>query len=264
MTGLRLATLAGALIALALVIVALLLTLQRQAMWQPVQPVVTSAPLVSGGVLKVHLHELYNMYKKSPEAANERWRDRLIVTVGYVKGFTKEGDLIIRAEVPVDVILPCPVKGSEREMLEKGARELKPVFVAVSGRIASMEERIAYGFPPIGPGYNYFWLSLQDCKLINVSEVREFEAHFFRENLTVVVHNYAYDIVVLFRKADEPTSYITSSNIVAMLNPFERETRASIEPNIREVARTPGDYVLEVIDAKSQVVLASWKIKIPG
>jgi hypothetical protein len=49
-----------------------------------------------------------------------------------------------------------------------------------------------------------------------------------------------------------------------MLNPFERETRASIEPNIREVARTPGDYVLEVIDAKSQVVLASWKIKIPG
>lgn len=36
MTGLRLATLAGALIALALVIVALLLTLQRQAMWQTV------------------------------------------------------------------------------------------------------------------------------------------------------------------------------------------------------------------------------------
>lgn len=183
--------------------------------------------------------------------------------MGWVKGFTKEDFPIIWAGAPVDVIIPCPVKGSEREMLEKGVREREPVFVAVSGRIASMVEGIAYGFP-LPSGYAFFELSLQDCKLVDVSKVREFEARFFRENWSVVVHNYAYSIVVWFQKADEPTLYRTSSNMVAMINQLERQVRVSIEPNIREVARTPGDYVLEVVNAESREVLVSWRIRIPG
>jgi hypothetical protein len=97
-----------------------------------------------------------------------------------------------------------------------------------------------------------------------VSKVREFEARFFRENWSVVVHNYAYSIVVWFQKADEPTLYRTSSNMVAMIDQLERQVRVSIEPNIREVARTPGDYVLEVVNAESGEVLVSWRIRIPG
>jgi hypothetical protein len=255
----------GVLIALALIVVSILFMLQRQEVVQPTQSVTTPAPGVElEAPLKIHIHELYKEYKGGPEAANEKWRGRLIVTVGWVKGFTKEGSLIIWAGVPVDVIIPCPVKGSEREMLEKGVRELKPVFVAVSGRIASMVEGIAYGFPPLPPGYTYFELSLQDCKLVDVSKVREFEARFFRENWSVVVHNYAYSIVVWFQKADEPTLYRTSSNMVAMIDQLERQVRVSIEPNIREVARTPGDYVLEVVNAESGEVLVSWRIRIPG
>jgi hypothetical protein len=262
---LRLVLLVGVLMALALVVVSILFMLQRQEVVQPTQSVTTPAPGVElEAPLKIHIHELYKEYKGGPEAANEKWRGRLIVTVGWVKGFTKEDFPIIRAGAPVDVIIPCPVKGSEREMLEKGVRELKPVFVAVSGRIASMVEGIAYGFPPLPPGYTYFELSLQDCKLVDVSKVREFEARFFRENWSVVVHNYAYSIVVWFRKADEPSPPMLSTYYVVMLSPLDREARASIEPNIREVARTPGDYVLEVVNSESGEVLVSWRIRIPG
>jgi hypothetical protein len=251
--------------ALALIVVSILFMLQRQEVVQPTQSVTTPAPGVElEAPLKIHIHELYKEYKGSPEAANEKWRGRLIVTVGWVGGFTKEDSPIIRAGAPVDVIIPCPVKGSEREMLEKGVRELKPVFVAISGRIASMAERIAYGFPPLPSGYTYFELSLQDCKLVDVSKVREFEARFFRENWSVVVHNYAYNLLVWFRKADEPSPPMLSTYYVVTLSPLDREARASIEPNIREVARTPGDYVLEVVNAESGEVLVSWRIRIPG
>jgi hypothetical protein len=258
--------------ALALIVVSILFMLQRQEVVQPTQSVTTPAPGVElEAPLKIHIHELYKEYKGSPEAANEKWRGRLIVTVGWVKGFTKEDSPIIRAGAPVDVIIPCPVKGSEREMLEKGVRELKPVFVAVSGRIASMAERIAYGFPPLPSGYTFFELSLQDCKLVDVSKVREFEARFFRENWSVVVHNYAYSIVVWFRKADEPSP--NTLNIVT-LSPLDREARIDIRDlreiaarfarNIEEFVRTPGDYVLEVVNAESGEVLVSWRIRIPG
>jgi hypothetical protein len=191
--------------------------------------------------------------------------------VGWVKGFTREGSLIIWAGAPVDVIIPCPFKGSEREMLEKSVRERKPVFVAVSGRIASMAGRIAYGFPPLPSGYTYFELSLQDCKLVDVSKVREFEARFFRENWSVVVHNYAYKLSVWFRKADDP---LFDTLDIATLSPFDREARIDIRDlreiaarfarNIEGLVRTPGDYVLEVVNAESGEVLVSWRIRIPG
>jgi hypothetical protein len=258
--------------ALALIVVSILFMLQRQEVVQPTQSVTTPAPGVElEAPLKIHIHELYKEYKGSPEAANEKWRGRLIVTVGWVKGFTKEDFPIIRAGAPVDVIIPCPVKGSEREMLEKGVRELKPVFVAVSGRIASMAERIAYGFPPLPSGYTYFELSLQDCKLVDVSKVREFEARFFRENWSVVVHNYAYSIVVWFRKADEPSP---NTLYIVTLSPLDREARIDIRDlreiaarfarNIEEFVRTPGDYVLEVVNSESGEVLVNWRIRIPG
>jgi hypothetical protein len=104
-----------------------------------------------------------------------------------------------------------------------------------------------------------------------VSKVREFEARFFRENWSVVVHNYAYSIVVWFRKADEPSP--NTLNIVT-LSPLDREARIDIRDlreiaarfarNIEEFVRTPGDYVLEVVNAESGEVLVSWRIRIPG
>jgi hypothetical protein len=257
--------------ALALIVVSTLFMLQRQEVVQPTQSVATPAPGVElEAPLKIHIHELYKEYWENREAANEKWRGRLIVTVGRFKGFTKEGSLIIRAGVPMDVIIPCPVKGSEREMLEKGARGFKPVFVAVSGRIASMAERTVYGFP-LPSSYTFFELSLQDCKLVDVSKVREFEARFFRENWSVVVHNYAYSIVVWFRKADEPSP---ETLVIVTLSPLDREAKIDIR-DLREIAArfatnievfvgTPGDYVLEVVNEESGEVLVNWRIRIPG
>jgi hypothetical protein len=176
--------------ALALIVVGILFMLQRQEVVQPTQSATTPAPGVElEALLKIHIHELYKEYKENTEAANEKWRGRLIVTVGWVEGFTKEGSLIIWAGVPVDVIIPCPVKGSERKMLEKSVRERESVLVAVSGRIASMEQHIVYGGFPLPHTYTYFESSLQDCKLVDVSKLREFEARFFKENWSVVVHN---------------------------------------------------------------------------
>ncbi|MFZ8795761.1 MAG: hypothetical protein ACO2O2_18030 [Acidilobaceae archaeon] len=44
-----------------------------------------------------------------------------------------------------------------------------------------------------------------------MSKVREFEARFFRENWSVVVHNYAYNLLVWFRKVDEPSPPMLSA-----------------------------------------------------
>ena len=246
----------GVLIALALIVVSILFMLQ--SVTTPAPGVELEAPL------KIHIRELYKEYKGSPEAANEKWRGRLIVTVGWVKGFTQEGYLIISAGVPMEVIIPCPVKGSEREMMEKGARERNLVFVAVSGRIASMAERTVLF-------YTFFELRLKDCKLVDVSKVREFEARFFRENWSVVVHNYAYTLLVGFRKADEPSP---GTHYIVTISPLDREARIDIRDpreiaarfriNIEQFFRTPGDYVLEVVNAGSGEVLVSWRIRIPG
>jgi DNA-binding protein len=253
----------GVLIALALIVVGILFMLQRQEVVQPTQSATTPAPGVElEAPLKIHIHELYKEYKENTEAANEKWRGRLIVTVGWVRGFTKEGSLIIWAGAPVDVIIPCPFKGSERKMLEKSVRERESLLVAVSGRIASMEQRIVYGGFPLPSTYTYFELSLQDCKLVDVSKLREFEARFFMENWSVVVHNYAYSLLMWFRKADKPSPPMLYYR--GMLNPFDREARVSIESAIRELSLLPGDYVLEVVNAESKEVLASWRIRIPG
>jgi Tfp pilus assembly protein PilV len=73
----------GVLIALALIVVGILFMLQRQEVVQPTQSATTPAPGVElKAPLKIHINELYKEYMENTEAVNEKWRGRLIVTVG--------------------------------------------------------------------------------------------------------------------------------------------------------------------------------------
>jgi hypothetical protein len=259
--GLKLALLVSVIAIIALLTIFLFIVPYWQSIGQPKQEVITSTEKP----LKVHIHELYWEYEKNPNATVEKWMGKQIVTVGMFWTTREEKELLIYpyyVTTPIQVFASCPVK--DKSVVDKvryGER-----FIAVSGKIVKIgifEEVIPFPTQYI----KVFELGLQDCTLLNLSEVKEFKAQFSKENWTLVIQNYAYFLEVKLRKANEPIGY---GPPLITINPLQREAKWSLFEALSGGAwyypPSPGDYVLEVLEVvgMSERVLANWTFKVLG
>jgi len=260
--SLKLALIVSAIATIALLTTFLFIVPYWQSIWQPKQEVTTTPSIEKP--LKVHIHELYWEYEKNPNATVEKWMGKKVVTVGMFWGTRGENELLLYSFpyviTPIQVFASCPVK--DKSVVDKvryGER-----FIAVSGKIVKIgifEEVIPFPTQYI----KVFELGLQDCTLLNLSEVKEFKAQFSKENWTLVIQNYAYSLQVKLKKANESIGY---GPPLITLNPFQREAKWSLFEALSGGAwyypPPPGDYVLEVLEivGMSERVLANWTFKI--
>jgi len=232
---------------------------------------ITSAELKN--VIKVHIHEIYEEYKKNPESTTQKWIGQKVVIIGFASMRPDKNELVIHPSFyvvrDIGILASCPWK--DKNLFEK--IRYRDNFVAISGTIDKMgifEGSTASGFPPIafGPSqyFKFFELGLKDCKLIDKNEVRELKANFSKENWTLEIENYGYSLEVWLRKVEEVPGELNRWKIFSM-NPFERKVKLDAKESILGGFKRPGEYVLEIIDGESTFenlrVLKSWNFKLP-
>jgi len=232
---------------------------------------ITSAELEN--VAKVHIHEIYDEYKKDSESATKKWIGQKIVTIGFASIRHDKNELVIYPSFyvvrDIGILASCPWK--DKKLFEK--IRYGDNFIAISGSIDKMgifEGSISGGFPPIAFGppqyFKFFDLGLKDCKLIDKNQVRELKANFSKENWTLEIENYGYSLEVWLRKVEEVPGELNRWKIFIM-NPFERKIKLDVKESILGGFKRPDDYVLEIINVESTIenkkVLKSWKFKIP-
>jgi hypothetical protein len=269
-SGLKLALLVSAIATITLSTISLLIVPYWQSVGQPKEEITTTQPKQevitttpsTEKPLKVHIHELYMEYEKNPNATLGKWMGKQVVTVGRFWGTRGENELLIYSFpyviTPIEVFASCPVK--DKSIVDKVRYSER--FVAVSGKIVKIgmfEVKIG-GLPT--QYTKVFELGLQDCTLLNLSEVKEFKAQFFKENWTLVIQNYAYNLEVKLRKANEPLGY--GAPLIS-LNPLQREAKWNLFEATSKGGwfYPPGDYVLEVLEGGERV-LANWTFKVLG
>ena len=231
---------------------------------------ITSAELEN--ITKVHIHEIYDEYKKNSESATKKWIGKKIVTIGFASMRHDKNELVIHPSFyvvrDIGILASCPWK--DKKLFEKIRHGDN--FIAISGRIDKMgifEGSTSGGFPPIvfGPPqyFKFFDLELKDCKLIDKNQVRELKANFSKENWTLEIENYGYSLEVWLRKVEEVPGELNRWKIFSM-NPFERKIKLDVKESIFGGFKRPDDYVLEIINGESaienQKVLKSWNFKI--
>ncbi|MFZ8848240.1 MAG: hypothetical protein ACO2O4_03325 [Minisyncoccia bacterium] len=232
---------------------------------------ITSAELEN--VAKVHIHEIYDEYKKDTESATKKWIGQKIVTIGFASIRHDKNELVIYPSFyvvrDIGILASCPWK--DKKLFEK--IRYGDNFIAISGRIDKMgifEGSTSEGFPPIAFGppqyFKFFDLGLKDCNLIDKNQIRELKANFSKENWTLEIENYGYSLEVWLRKVEEVPGELNRWKIFSM-NPFERKIKLDVKESILGGFKRPDDYVLEIINGEStienQKVLKSWKLKIP-
>jgi hypothetical protein len=224
-------------------------------------------------VAKVHIHEIYDEYKKNSESATNKWIGQKVVTIGFASIRHDKNELVIYPSFyvvrDIGILASCPWK--DKKLFEK--IRYGDNFIAISGRIDKMgifEGSTSGGFPPIAFGppqyFKFFDLGLKDCKLIDKNQIRELKANFSKENWTLEIENYGYSLEVWLRKVEEVPGELNRWKIFSM-NPFERKIKLDVKESILGGFKRPDDYVLEIINGEStienQKVLKSWKFKIP-
>jgi hypothetical protein len=224
-------------------------------------------------VAKIHIHEIYDEYKKNSESATKKWIGQKIVTIGFASIRHDKNELVIHPSFyvarDIGILASCPWKNKKLfEKIRYGDN-----FIAISGRIDRMgifEGSISGRFLPIAFGppqyFKFFDLGLKDCKLIDKNQVRELKANFSKENWTLEIENYGYSLEVWLRKVEEVPGELNRWKIFSM-NPFERKIKLDVKESILGGFKRPDDYVLEIINGESTIenpkVLKSWKFKIP-
>jgi len=224
-------------------------------------------------VAKVHIHEIYDEYKKNSESVTKKWIGQNVITIGFASMRSDKNELVIHPSTyvvrDIGILASCPWK--DKKLFEK--IRYGDNFISISGRIDKMgifEGSISGGFPPIvlaPPQYfKFFDLRLKDCKLIDKNQVRELKANFSKENWTLEIENYGYSLEVWLRKVEEVPGELNRWKIFSM-NPFERKVKLNLKESILGGFKRLGDYVLEIIDGESTIenpkVLKSWEFKLP-
>jgi hypothetical protein len=224
-------------------------------------------------IVKVHIHEIYDEYKKNTKSATKKWIGQKVITIGFASMPPEKNEIIIHPSLyvtrEIGVLASCPWK--DKKLFEKIRSEDN--FIAISGSIDKMgifEGSTLGGFPPIvfGPPqyFKFFELRLKDCESIDKNQVRELKASFSKENWTLEIENYGYSSEVWLRKVEETPGELNRWKIFSM-NPFERKVKLDAKESILGDFKDPGDYVLEIIDGESTIknlrVLKSWQFKIP-
>jgi hypothetical protein len=224
-------------------------------------------------VAKVHIHEIYDEYKKNSESATNKWIGQKVVTIGFALMRPDKNELVVYPSTyvarEIGILASCPWKDKKLfEKIRSGDN-----FIAISGSIDKMgifEGSTSGGFPPIAFGppqyFKFFDLVLKDCELVDKNQVRELKANFSKGNWTLEIENYGYSLEVWLRKVEEVPGELNRWKIFSM-NPFERKAKLDTKESILGGFKRPGEYVLEIIDGESTIenpkVLKSWNFKLP-
>jgi hypothetical protein len=224
-------------------------------------------------IVKVHIHEIYDEYKKNTESATKKWIGQKVITIGFASMRPDKNELVIHPSSyvirEIGVLASCPWKN--KKLFEKIRSEDN--FIAISGKINKMgifEESTSGRLPPIafGPPYyfKFFDLGLKDCQLIDKNQIRQLKANFSKENWILEIENYGYSLEVWLRKTEEIKGELNRWKVFDM-NQFKRKAILDAKKSILGGFKHPGDYVLEIIDGESTIenpkVLKSWQFKIP-
>jgi|GEM_PF-2453278 len=175
----------GILIAVVVIVVIGMGLLQQsprvQKLEMPETPSPEKPPLA---VIKISEKDLVKEYEQNPIAADEKYKDRIIITVGTIADIREVEDG--KAQ-----ILIYPKEGSmELSCIFNDKKEITPVKkgekIAIKGRNEGIK-RIGW--------FRLIWL--EDCHLLPLEKVKEFKAEFDQKTGILKIQQFGSDLKVL-------------------------------------------------------------------
>ena len=151
--------------------------------------------------IKVSVAELLEEYKNNPVAANEKYKDRIILTMGeviYIEDKEKGADVWISfpnpygvSPIPYGPAIVCSFSDKKEAVSIK-----KGEVIAVSGKNKGKGETLLLYF--------------EDCHLLKIEELKEFKAEFEKETGNLRIINFGYDLVVKLKSPKGKLLSVTS------------------------------------------------------
>lgn len=185
--------------------------------------------------IKVSIRDLLQDYKNNPVAANEKYKNRIIVTVGeviYIEDKKEGADVWISwpdpysvARIPYGPAIVCSFSDKEEVIpIKKGE------IIAVMGKNKGKGETLVLYF--------------EDSHLRKAEEVKEFKAEFDKETGNLKIQNFGYDLLV---KLKSPKGELIN---VASVSYFE--TSATVEKLPHRITGfrdpRPGEYSVVIVE----------------
>jgi hypothetical protein len=153
--------------------------------------------------IKVSIRDLLQEYKNNSVAANEKYKDRIIVTEGeviYIEDKKEGADVWISwpdpysgARIPYGPAIVCSFSDKEEVIpIKKGE------IIAVMGKNKGKGETLVLYF--------------EDSHLRKAEEVKEFKAEFDKETGNLKIQNFGYDLLVKLKSPKGELINVTSVN----------------------------------------------------
>jgi len=185
--------------------------------------------------IKVSIKDLLQEYKNNPVAANEKYKERIIITMGeviYIEDKEKGADVWISypdpysvARIPYGPAIVCSFNDKKEVIpIKKGE------IIAVTGKNKGKGETLVLYF--------------EDCYLRKAEEVKEFKAEFDKETGNLKIQNFGYDLI---EKLKSPKGELLN---IASVEYFE--TSATIEKLPHRITGfrdpRPGEYSVIIME----------------
>jgi hypothetical protein len=185
--------------------------------------------------IKVSIRDLLQDYKNNPVAANEKYKNRIIVTVGeviYIEDKKEGADVWISwpdpysvARIPYGPAIVCSFSEKKEVIPIKNGE-----IIAVMGKNKGKGETLVLYF--------------EDCHLRKAEEVKEFKAEFDKETGNLKIQNFGYDLLV---KLKSPKGELIN---IASVSYFE--TSATVEKLPHRITGfkdpRPGEYSVVIVE----------------
>ncbi len=182
--------------------------------------------------IKISISDLVEAYAGNPIAADEKYKNRILITVGVV-------DYIEKYEGRPVIILDWPFKV---QCFFRNESELKNVkigeLVAIRGRnVGKVTYRV--GRP------SYEALILKDCSLVPLEKVRELKVEFDNETKTFRIKNFGYNLRVYLKPPN-----INESTWLIIIPHYQSNAMVSAAEEVLKIFYTSGggEYVFYLQD----------------
>jgi hypothetical protein len=176
--------------------------------------------------IKVSIRDLLQEYKNNPVAANEKYKNRIIVTMGEIIRIEDK-------EEGADVWISIP-SSSGRILCSFSDKK----------EVVSIKKGEVIGVRGINKGEREtLLLYFEECHLQRVEELKEFKAEFDKETGVLKLQNFGYDIVVKLRLPNGKLINVASVNYFETSKAFETLFSAFSDPAKRAYYKPrPGEY----------------------
>jgi hypothetical protein len=212
--------------------------------------------------IKISQKDLREEYDENPIAADEKYKNRIIITVGVI-GYIGEVDGKVEIDLVGGRLPPPPIKGPQIVCYFNDKKEVvnlkRDEKIAVIGRNK--------GIQTFGSARS---IRFEDCHVIPLEKIGEFKADFEEKTGYLKIQQFGYDLEIQLispegtKKSIKSISYFETT--IEIKNVYKQVAGSSVEELTGKWKTTPGEYRLVVkrIDSSKEQTLYEQKFEIEG